>query len=493
MQSKMKDVKLFTQRVGLIGITNIIVTLKGIILLPILTKTIAEEGYGIWTQILVTVGLLLPIATLNLSSALVRFLSSKTDKSELKRAFSLIFFTVFIFGTIFSLAVLALSEPLSFSFFKFPSHHLKIASFLILISALNIVTLEFFRPIGQMKKYAYLTITRTILEVLLIAFAIQLGLGVDGAIISLFIAGLIVQIVALGIILSRYGLEIPRFSQLGPYLAFCLPIILLPFIGWIIHSSDRYVIGYFLDIASVGIYSAAYNIGAVVQAFIAPIQFVLYPTVAKLRDEKDFDGVRDYVNYSLKFFLLFTVPSAFGLSILSKEILSVFTKESFTEAHIIVAFVSFGCVAYGIHSIFSYILLIENRTKTLGSIMGFGAIFNLGLNVFLIPQIGMEGAAVSTLLTFVFIAILAIVISRRYLSFKPDMKFIGKVTISSFVMAGIIWLFGYRDILGILNLSPAFELFIEIIIGFAIYFGFLFLVKAIGKRELDFLKQLLRT
>jgi O-antigen/teichoic acid export membrane protein len=489
----MNDVKLFTQRIGLIGITNMIVTFKGIILLPILTKTIAEEGYGIWTQVLVTVGLLMPIATLNLSSAMVRFLSSKSDKSELRHAFSNIFFTVVIFGTIFSLAVLVLSDPLSASFFKFPSHHLKLASFLILISALNLVTLEFFRPLGQMKKYSYLTIIRTVLEVLLIAAAIQLGYGVDGAIISLFIAGLVVQILALGIILSNYGLTIPRFSQLRPYLAFCLPILLLPFIAWVIHSSDRYIIGYFLDIASVGIYSAAYNIGGVVLAFIAPIQFVLYPTVAKLRDEKDFNGVRNYVNYSLKFFLIFTIPSAFGLSILSRDILSIFTKESFTDAHIIVALVSFGCVAYGIHSIFSYILLIENKTKTLGSIMGFGAIFNLGLNIFLVQKIGYEGAAISTLMTFIFIAILAIVISRRYLSVKPDMKFIGKVTIASSIMAAIIWLIGYWDIFGILNLSQVIVLCIEIIISIALYFGILFLFKAIGRRELGFLRQLLRT
>jgi O-antigen/teichoic acid export membrane protein len=344
-----------------------------------------------------------------------------------------------------------------------------------------------------MKKYAYLTIIRTVLEVLLIAFAIQLGYGVDGAIISLFIAGLVVQVIALGIILSNYGLDIPRFSQLKPYLAFSLPILLLPFLIWVIHSSDRYVIGYFLDIASVGIYSAAYNIGAVVQAFIAPIQFVLYPQVAKLRDEKDFDGVRNYVNYSLKFFLIFTIPSAIGLSILSKDILSVFTKDSFTDAHIIVAFVSFGCVAYGIHSIFSYILLIENKTKTLGSIMGFGAIFNLGLNIFLVPQIGIEGAAISTLITFIFIAILAILISRRHLSVKPDMNFIGKVTVASFVMGAIIWLIGYWDILGILNLPQVMILVIQIIIGIAIYFGILFSLKAIGRKELGFLKQLLRT
>ena len=481
----MKDLKLFTQRVGLIGVTNMIVTLRGVILLPILTKTIAEEGFGIWTQILVTIGLLAPIATLNLSPAMVRFLSSKTDKSEIKGAFSLVFFTVFITGTIFSIALLLISDPLSTSFFKFPSHHLKISSFLILITALNFVTLEFFRPLGQMKNYAYLTISRTILEVVLIAYSIHLGYGVDGAIISLFIAALVVQIIALGIILSKFGMSVPRFSQLRPYLAFSLPILLLPFIGWVIHSSDRYVIGYFLDIGSVGVYSAAYNIGAVIQAFIMPIRFVLFPTVSKLRDEKDPQGIRDYTNYSLKFFLLFTIPSAFGLFVLSQEILSVLTTESFADAYIIITLVSFGVLFYGVHSIYSYILLIENKTKTLGSIMGFGASFNLVLNIILVPEVGINGAAISTLLTFILLAILVILISRKYLLIKPDMKFIGKSVIAALIMALIIWEISQFG-------SPSlFRLLLEIAAGIGVYFVVLSALKGFGKREINFLKKLL--
>ena len=47
----MSEYKLFTQRIGLIGITNLLVSLSGIILLPILTKNIPIEEYGVWVQI----------------------------------------------------------------------------------------------------------------------------------------------------------------------------------------------------------------------------------------------------------------------------------------------------------------------------------------------------------------------------------------------------------------------------------------------------------
>ena len=44
----MTEYKLFAQRVGLVGIVNLLVSLSGIIMLPILTKTLPIEEYGIW-------------------------------------------------------------------------------------------------------------------------------------------------------------------------------------------------------------------------------------------------------------------------------------------------------------------------------------------------------------------------------------------------------------------------------------------------------------
>ena len=62
----MSEYRLFAQRIGLIGITNLLVNLSGVILLPILTKTLPIEEYGIWTQITVTIGLIPSIVMLGL-------------------------------------------------------------------------------------------------------------------------------------------------------------------------------------------------------------------------------------------------------------------------------------------------------------------------------------------------------------------------------------------------------------------------------------------
>jgi len=49
----MTEYKLFAQRVGLVGITTAIVSLRGLII-PILTKTLGADAIGIWSVIILS-------------------------------------------------------------------------------------------------------------------------------------------------------------------------------------------------------------------------------------------------------------------------------------------------------------------------------------------------------------------------------------------------------------------------------------------------------
>jgi O-antigen/teichoic acid export membrane protein len=54
-KQNMTEYKIFAQRVGLVGIVNIIVSLRGLIPIPILTKTLGADAYGIWSEVLYAV------------------------------------------------------------------------------------------------------------------------------------------------------------------------------------------------------------------------------------------------------------------------------------------------------------------------------------------------------------------------------------------------------------------------------------------------------
>ena len=67
------EYKLFVQRIGLVGITNILIALSSLILLPILTKGLSITEYGTWVLIMTTIALIPNVANLGLPYTMVRF------------------------------------------------------------------------------------------------------------------------------------------------------------------------------------------------------------------------------------------------------------------------------------------------------------------------------------------------------------------------------------------------------------------------------------
>ena len=83
----LNEYKLFVQRIGLVGITNILISLSGLIFIPIITKNLSTVDYGIWAQVNTVIALIPNVANLGLPFTMVRFLSHETDKNKIKESF----------------------------------------------------------------------------------------------------------------------------------------------------------------------------------------------------------------------------------------------------------------------------------------------------------------------------------------------------------------------------------------------------------------------
>ena len=105
----MSEYTIFAKRIGLVGVAQTIVSLKGLIILPILTKTLGASDYGIWAQILITVSLLQPFIILGLDSSILRFLSS-VEKEKVVQGVITVFFVVAVMGTAASLMMFVSSD-----------------------------------------------------------------------------------------------------------------------------------------------------------------------------------------------------------------------------------------------------------------------------------------------------------------------------------------------------------------------------------------------
>jgi len=461
------------------GLINFLFILKGILLLPIITKLLGAQNYGVWTQLSVTLSLVSPLLLLGLPFSLVRFLAGRTDKKEIREGIYSVFFTIFFIGLFIVLIFLILAPSIG-NFLQAPPLFIKILAFIILFECLNSVFFNVLRTFEEIKKYSVLTISQNFGEIGLVVFALFSGYGLLGAILSLFIIRLVIFFILSIFILKKFGIKIPTFSPLKKYLRFGLPTVASNISYWLVTSSDRYLIGFFLGVLYVGYYAPAYAMGNLLNFFIYPLGFLLPSALAKFFDENKLQETRIHLKYSFKYFLLLAVPSLFGLSFLSKPILTIFsTPEIASNSYFITPFIALSILLYGATGIFSEILSLAKKTKIASSIWMAAALINLGLNLFFIPRFGILGAALTTLFAYAFAFLLTWRLAFKELTFEIDHKFIFKVIPASVLMTFFLfWL----------NPSGLLEIIIAIILGGSIYGILIILFKGIDKKEFDFFK-----
>jgi O-antigen/teichoic acid export membrane protein len=477
----MTTYKKFTKDVGLAGIAKIADALKGLILLPILTKTLGAEFYGIWAQIMVTIGLLTPLALLQLEYAMTRFLTAEEDERKISKGISSIFVAVLFTAALISFLIFILAEPLAIAVFggADAAYFVKISAFLILLTTLDQIILRYFVSFRQMKRYAGFMILQTIGAVVLIGYLVLSGYGLFGAIISLLLVRAFIFVIGFLLVKSEVKMTIPSLSVIKPYLTFSLPLIPFTLSWWLVNSGDRYVIGYFLGASEVGIYSASYTLGNMLSFLYAPIALVLFPAITNRYENNNIYEVKMHLKYTVKFFLMVAIPSLFGLTILSKSLLGILTTSEFIGAYMVVPIVALGALLFSMCILFSDILMLFKKTKIISLVFGSSALINLVMNILLVPLIGIMGAAIATLVTFAILFSILALVSFRNLFFDWDPKFVVKSILSSAVMGFVIWR---------MNPVGAVSILISIGIAAVVYFGVLLLLKGFTKDECVFFK-----
>lgn len=480
----MSEYILFARRIALVGLTNILVALSGILLIPILTKTLSIEEYGIWVQIIVTVGLVPSIVMLGLPYTMVRFLAGAKKLEEIQEGFYLIAFIILITSTVASSLLFLFSNSIAAILLDKNVTIVKLLSIIILIECFNSLLVNFFRTFQQIRRYSIFVIIKTYSQLIVVGYFVLSGYGIVGAVYGILITDFIAFLSMATLIISEIGFKIPDFANVREYLSFGLPTIPGSLSSWVITSSDRYVIGIILGTSFVGYYSPGYALGSIMNMFMAPLGLLLPAILSRYYDDKNLGAVKLILKYSLKYFLLLAIPSAFGLSLLSKPILEILsTPEIALEGYLITPFVALSTVFFGAIAVINHILVLEKRTAITGSIYILAALLNLVLNLILIPYVGILGAAIATLMAYLLLFVIGTYYSFKYLKFDIDFYFILKSFLAAIVMSFVIlsW-----------NPEGLADVLITVGVCAVVYAVVLLLFKGMTREELIFFKNLLR-
>ncbi|MCK4403263.1 MAG: flippase [Dehalococcoidia bacterium] len=474
----------FSSDVIWVAISQVFILLTGLVTLPALTKSYSPETYGVWVQMLVTVGLLTPILTLQFATATVRFLAAGEGKEKRRHVFGTMLWPILAFVCLVFIVSLLLRQNLSIFLFASPRYIslVPLAFLWASTEALFSFSLSYLRARGKIKRLSVIQLALAIAKMAIIVSLVTTGHGL-GWIVTFIIVGEALFIgTVFSMIIREIGFPKPAFEGLKHYLSFSIPQIPSGILLWIISASDRYFITHLLSLSHTGIYSASYTLGTLIALFYSPISFVLFPTVARLWEQKEPSRVRNYMEYSTKFFLTLAIPGTVGLYILSQPLLGILATTEYMAGGSLVLLVALGTILLGIYQMNVYIILLVQQTKWLPLMIGVAAVTNAGINLALIPKIGIMAAAISTIVSYFILATIVTVWARRTISYKVDLKFLSKVLGATLVMAFC---------LRFMPTASVYYVALAIIAGVAVFTLGLWLSKAFSTRDRRLIREVI--
>jgi len=242
---------------------------------------------------------------------------------------------------------------------------------------------------------------------------------------------------------------------------------------WVMNSSDRYFLKAFTSTADVGIYNVGYRIGMLVTLVSGALQLAYPRFMFSIYNDKP--NPQDYFRKINTYFYLLIFTFALGISIFSKEAVQVLTGPAFHDSYVVVPLVAFSYVAYSLYLNFGTGVSVTKKTyfSTAATLIAGG--LNLLLNYVLISRFGIMGAAVSTLVSFILLALTELYFSQRVYPIPFEFK---RLLLVALIGGLLAWLSS------LINLEFIYAFIIKSIL-FLVFPVTLYLLGFFEKRELN--------
>ena len=471
----------FIKRIGIIGIANILISLSGLIFIPIITKNFSTSDYGVWAQVNTLIALVPNIVNLGLPYTMVRFLAVQKDKEIIKQSFYSMMALVLASTLIMVFVFLIFSSQIADALFDGNMQIMMIVIVISFLACLNLMLLSYFRTFQRISHYSLFLVLQTYIGVGVSIVLTLMNYPIEVVVLGLLSGYLIVFVAMAFLILRELGFTF-KFKSLGEELRFAIPTVPNNVSSWVVDSSDKFVIGIVIGSAAVGCYSPGYALGSILLMFLTPFAVLLPAVLPEYFESGDMDKVNTFLTYSMKYYLLITIPAAVGMSLLSKPLLYILTTTVIADSgFMITPLVALGAIFMGIYGIVNNIIILEKKTSILGYIWISVAILNIVLNIIAVPYLGIYGAGLATLVCYFFAFLVTMIYSSKFAKLPFDYKSIVKILISSVIMGIFV---------KIANPLGIFNILVVIAIAVIIYFAVLFILKGVDRKEIDLIKSM---
>lgn len=149
---------------------------------------------------------------------------------------------------------------------------------------------------------------------------------------------------------------------------------------------------------SVGLYNAPYRLLTVISSLYGVYLTAVFPVMSRFHVESE-DSLRFTYMRSLKYLIIIAVPLIFTVFTLAGPLIELIFSAKYLESVPALRVLIIATAFMFINGVSSSLLGSANRQITVTRITGVAALFNVTLNLALIPRFDFMGASVATVIT----------------------------------------------------------------------------------------------
>ncbi|MBB3110555.1 O-antigen/teichoic acid export membrane protein [Paenibacillus phyllosphaerae] len=223
---------------------------------------------------------------------------------------------------------------------------------------------------------------------------------------------------------------------------------------------------------SVGLYTVADKMVRVVLPLVTSLGVVLVPRIAyniKNGKQKEAD---ELIEKALHFVTMISIPAIVGIYLLAKPILILFAGSTYLESVTALRIISPILIIIALSNLIGIAILVAHGKEKITLLSTtVGAIVNFLINLFLIPRLNQDGAAIGTLAAELAVLLVQLIFAYRYIKGNINYR-----NVLSYLAGGLL-VFINCSLLKLLHYNEIFELLLATATSAVIYFGFLYVIK----------------
>ena len=374
-------------------------------------RTVGPESYGQISIGLMVAGIGITLSSLSLDSAILNYLPKyrHNENEEKVRGIVKSAFTLALPASVLlSASIFLSSEFIATAIFESAelTSVIRIFSLAIPFGVVTKISLDVTKAYKTAKYYVWIRqIGQNIIQLVAAVGLILLGYKLSGA-----AGGWLIGAVGGGII-SLYIME----KKFGPLLfstkedtreyrkifRYSYPLILAGAIGSILGWTDTFFLGYYVNETSVGLYNAALPTAMLMLIPYQALAALVMPSMSEVieRDDKDLTKLLKTLT---RWTFTLSFPAFCLMFLFSDQVLHILFGAEYTKAATSLTILAFGYLySTSVGHLDSVIKAIE-KTKILYKNAAVNFVVNIGLNILLIPKLGIKGAALATTGSIIF-------------------------------------------------------------------------------------------